>query len=59
VAVDVPAATPTEGGVLSEALLLDRVTKLPLPGAGMVKVRLQAAEAGPVTEDGLQVRLLT
>jgi hypothetical protein len=59
VAVDVPTATPTEGGMLSEALLLDRVTKLPPPGAGMVNVRLQAAALGPIIEDGLQVRLLT
>jgi hypothetical protein len=58
-AVDAPAATVTEGGVLSAALLLDKVTRDPPAAAGEVKVTVQVAEAGPVMEDGLQLKLLT
>jgi hypothetical protein len=59
VAVDTPAATLTEIGTLSEALLANKLTIDPPAGAGSVKVTVQVAEPGPVIEDGLQVRLLT
>jgi hypothetical protein len=59
VAVDAPAATLTEGGVLSEPLLLDRLATDPPSGAGSVKVMVQVAAPSPVIEDGLQVRLFT
>jgi hypothetical protein len=58
VTVDAPAATLTEGEVLSELLLVDRLTTDPPAGAGSVKVTAQVAELGPVTEDGPQIKLL-
>jgi hypothetical protein len=53
VAFDAPAATLTEAGVLSEALLLDRVTKL--APAAVFKVTVQVEVPEPITDDGKQL----
>ena len=53
--VDAPAATVTEAGVVTRALLSDRVTTVPPVGAVASSVTVQLAVPVPVTEDGVQV----
>jgi hypothetical protein len=52
-----PAATVTEAGTLAEALLLDRLTLAPPPGAAAVSVTVQVLAPGVFTEAGLQLKL--
>jgi len=51
-----PAATVTEAGTVSAALLSDRVTAAPPVGAALLRVTVQVAEVLDVSEAGLQVR---
>jgi hypothetical protein len=52
-----PAATVTEAGTPAEALLLDRLTLAPPPGAAAVSVTVQVLAPGVFTEAGLQLKL--
>jgi hypothetical protein len=53
-----PAATVTEAGTESAALLSERVTTAPPAGAALLKVTVQVEEAPEVREVGLQERLV-
>jgi hypothetical protein len=55
-AVALPAATLTEAGVVTWALLSDRVTSAPPAGAAPVKVTVHVDVAPPVTDAGLQLK---
>ena len=50
-----PAATLTPAGTEAFALLLERATPNPVPGAGPVKETVQVADPGELTPDGAQV----
>ena len=52
-----PAATVTEPGTPTEALLLDRATLAPPAGAAALRVTVQVLVPGVLTEAGLQLRL--
>ena len=52
-----PAATVTEAGTVSAALLSERETTAPPVGAALLRVTVQVAEALEVSEAGLQERL--
>ena len=58
-AVVAAAATVTLAGTVKLALLLVKATAEPPVGAGPLKVTVQALVPGPVSDAGLQVRLLT
>jgi len=51
-----PAVTVTEAGVVTEALLSDRLTSVPPAGAAPVKVTVHVDAAPPVTDAGLQLK---
>jgi ribosomal protein S8E len=53
-----PAATVTEAGTVSAALLSERETTAPPVGAALLRVTVQVAEAPEVSEAGLQERLV-
>ena len=53
-----PAATVTEAGTVSAALLSDRETREPPVGAALLSVTVQVAEVLEVREAGLQERLV-
>jgi hypothetical protein len=55
-AVALPAATVTEAGVVTWALLSDSVTSAPPAGAAPVKVTVHVDVTPPVTVAGLQLR---
>jgi hypothetical protein len=55
VALEVPAATVTEAGAVTPALLLDRATLAPA-GAAALRVTVQLETPAPVKEVGEQVR---
>jgi hypothetical protein len=46
----------TEAGVVTEALLSDRLTSVPPAGAAPVKVTVHVDAAPPVTDAGLQLK---
>jgi len=54
-----PAAKVTEGGTVSEALLSERATIVPLLGAGWFKVTVHVLAAPEFTLVGLQARAET
>jgi hypothetical protein len=54
-AVEAPAATVTEAGVVSKSLLPDSLTATPPAWAGADRVTMQLAVPFPTSEDGLQV----
>jgi hypothetical protein len=54
-----PAATVTEAGTVSEALLSERATTLPPVGAAWFRVTVQVVDAPEFTLVGLQARLVT
>ncbi len=58
VAVVAPAATLTEAGTVTAALLLDKVTVVPLLGAAVLRVTVQESVPGPTTELLAQVSAL-
>jgi hypothetical protein len=59
-AVDVaPAATVTEAGTISEALLPERAMTLPPVGAGWLRATVQLAAAPEFTLVGLQAKAVT
>jgi hypothetical protein len=53
-AVKAPAATATDGGVVTKALLSESVTMAPPAGAVAFRVMVQVAVPAPVIVDGLQ-----
>ena len=53
-----PAPTLTLAGTVMLALLLDRVTVAPPPGAGAVRVTVQLEVPGAFTVAGEQLKLL-
>lgn len=55
VAVEAPAPTVTEAGVVTKVLLSERVTTAPPAGAGAFNVAVQVAAPLPVSADGVQV----
>lgn len=55
-AVLLPAVTVTDAGVVTDALLSDRVTSAPPVGAAPVRVTVHVAAAGPLTDAGLQLK---
>jgi hypothetical protein len=54
-----PLPTSTVGGTVTFGLLLDSDTAVPASGADPLIVTVQDATPGPVTVDGVQLRLLT
>jgi hypothetical protein len=54
-----PALTPTVGGTVMLALLLDRVILAPPAGAGPLSVTVHTEDPGAVTLEGVQVRLVS
>ena len=54
VAVEAPAATVTEAGIVTKALLSERATTAPPVGAGAFRVTVQAELPAPVNEEGVQ-----
>jgi hypothetical protein len=59
VALEVPAATVTEAGVVTPALLLDRATLAPPAGAAALRVTVQLETPALVKEVGEQLTPLT
>jgi hypothetical protein len=53
VAVLLPAATVTEDGTVTDALLLESATSIPPEGAATVSVTVPVADVPPVTLVGL------
>ena len=58
-AVVAPAPTVTFAGTVALALLLDKVTSSPPPGAAAVSVTVQAEDPGAFTLAGAQLTPLT
>jgi hypothetical protein len=58
-AVVKPDGTVTEGGRETAELLETRLTRLPVEGAGPLKVTVHPEVPGVITESGEQVRLLS
>ncbi len=53
---ELPAATVTVPGTVTEEFPLDRLTAAPVPPAGLFSVTVQVADPGALTVAGAQVR---